>query len=302
MKKKKKAVKTKRKEGPYTDAGLGSSDEGVAQEQETVDKPVIVSADPGGPEIWPGALLFSLDDCKALPWNPNVMSDVQFNRLVQRIERDGFDEPLTLVKDEADGRHWIVSGEHRWKAARILGMEKVPAVVRKMEEVDMMVDNVNRNLVRGNLDDVKATNLIKQIQEKTQYDIEKIRDMAGFEDEAAFRKVYKPDTVKDEQFNKALEDSKKEGQVIENLSFLLNEIFSQYGETVPLNFVFFMFKGKMHLMVQCDQKTTVQIEDMADAMKRENSEINGFIASAIKAELDKRGWQSRSELPENEKT
>lgn len=80
--------------------------------------------------------------------NPQYLTPVQMERLKASIQRDGFVAPI-LVRPIAGDRLEIVSGNHRFMAAKELGMAKVPCVVSRMSERAMKRLAVNLNTIHG---------------------------------------------------------------------------------------------------------------------------------------------------------
>jgi len=72
--------------------------------------------------------LLHLDPADLRPnkWNSNVVSPENERKLERAIERFGFFKPV--VVREVDGVLEIIGGEHRWGAAKRLGMKEIPAV------------------------------------------------------------------------------------------------------------------------------------------------------------------------------
>ena len=66
--------------------------------------------------------------------------------LAESIKIHGVIDPLTLVK--RDGYFMIVNGERRWRAAKMAGLKKVPAVIRDYTEREIkeisLIDNIQR--------------------------------------------------------------------------------------------------------------------------------------------------------------
>lgn len=66
--------------------------------------------------------------------------------LVESIKMHGILEPLVVAKTPAG--YQIIAGERRWRAAKIVGFEKVPVIVRETSTLGMLemalVENVQR--------------------------------------------------------------------------------------------------------------------------------------------------------------
>ena len=71
--------------------------------------------------------------------------------LAQSIRANGILQPL-LVRTNESGRYELVAGERRLRAARLVGMTKVPCVVNDISESDSAVFAIIENLQRQNLD------------------------------------------------------------------------------------------------------------------------------------------------------
>jgi ParB family chromosome partitioning protein len=56
-------------------------------------------------------------------------SDTHVKRVVDSIERVGFVAPIVVVHDDGSDRYLIIDGQHRFLAARELGLRRVPAVI-----------------------------------------------------------------------------------------------------------------------------------------------------------------------------
>lgn len=69
--------------------------------------------------------------------------------LVESIRENGLLQPL--VVRPADGGWELVAGERRWRAIRELGWDRAPAVVRELEDDQMLVLALVENLQRENL-------------------------------------------------------------------------------------------------------------------------------------------------------
>lgn len=67
--------------------------------------------------------------------------------LSESISQLGVIQPITL-KRRADGRYTIISGERRWRASQIAGLERLPAYIREVDDEDLhamaLVENIQR--------------------------------------------------------------------------------------------------------------------------------------------------------------
>lgn len=71
--------------------------------------------------------------------------------LAQSIRTNGILQPL-IVRQLENGKYELVAGERRLRAARLVGMTRVPCVVNDISETDSAVFAVLENLQRQDLD------------------------------------------------------------------------------------------------------------------------------------------------------
>ncbi len=91
-----------------------------------------------------------IDHNKIKP-NPNQprkhFEQKNLDELSESIKRYGIIQPILVTPDE-NGNYIIVAGERRWRASKLAGLTKVPAVVRKRKDLDQLeialIENVQR--------------------------------------------------------------------------------------------------------------------------------------------------------------
>jgi ParB family chromosome partitioning protein len=71
--------------------------------------------------------------------------------LAQSIRSNGIIQPLTVRKTD-DGEYELISGERRLRAARLIGMTKVPAIIIEADEEQSTLLSVLENIQRSDLD------------------------------------------------------------------------------------------------------------------------------------------------------
>jgi ParB-like chromosome segregation protein Spo0J len=103
--------------------------------------------------------------CKVIPnqWNPNRQSDHVFEAEKNSIRVHGFIDPIT-VREVGVGLFEIIDGEHRWKAAKALGLEFIP--VNNLGEVPDVIAKqltVITNETRGQADRALLAKLLEDL-------------------------------------------------------------------------------------------------------------------------------------------
>lgn len=202
-------------------------------------------------EVWPVETLpiALLDDSGE---NPNEMTDDQFSALVDEIVENGFTVPVQVIGPYENGRYKLYGGHHRKKAAIVLGSEDIPAVVVPPDRYDedlRQIQLVKQNTLSGQLNPEKFTRLYNDLARK--YDPILLQRMMGFTKEDAFEKVYQ-DARKalPPGMQEKLDEVRDELKTVDDLSLVLNRLFTTYGETVQYHFMFLSYGGREHAMIR----------------------------------------------------
>lgn len=89
------------------------------------------------------------ENCRTLQRNPQYLTESQMESLKRSIERDGFVVPI-LVRPLAGTKDFdIVSGNHRFLAARELGYTELPAIIADLDDRAAKRLAINLNTVHG---------------------------------------------------------------------------------------------------------------------------------------------------------
>lgn len=70
--------------------------------------------------------------------------------LADSIEKHGLLQPI-VVRPRANGRYEIIAGERRWRACRMAGLFKIPAVIKELDEQSAAEASLIENLQREDL-------------------------------------------------------------------------------------------------------------------------------------------------------
>jgi len=105
----------------------------------------------GVPEI-AGTQEIEIGRIHAFPNHPfKVLDDEKMDTLVDSIRENGILNPV-IVRPDQSGNYEMISGHRRLHAAGIVGLKKVPAIVKEMsddEAIIIMVDRYPAELVRS---------------------------------------------------------------------------------------------------------------------------------------------------------
>ena len=76
-----------------------------------------------------------------------VTDDEKMSDLIQSVKENGILVPV-MVRPDADGSYEMISGHRRMHAARLVGLETIPALVRDMPDDEATIAMVDANLQR----------------------------------------------------------------------------------------------------------------------------------------------------------
>lgn len=103
--------------------------------------------------------------------------EVALEDLAASIKEYGIIQPV-IVKTVED-YYEIIAGERRWRAAKIAGITKVPAIVRTMDEVSAFEIALVENIQRENLNPIEEAIGYKKLTEEYGYNQEQIAEKVG---------------------------------------------------------------------------------------------------------------------------
>ncbi len=80
--------------------------------------------------------------------------EASLNALAQSLEDRGVLQPV-LVRPRPDGIYELIAGERRWRAARIAGLARIPALVRPRDDAEALEAALIENMAREDLNPVE---------------------------------------------------------------------------------------------------------------------------------------------------
>lgn len=189
----------------------------------------------------------AIDLLDANPNNPNTMNDKMFNMLYENIESVGFIDPIFVVPNPDDKKRYrIIGGEHRWEVAKLLNFDKIPCTIvndKSFDEDLQTFQVVRQNIIHGKMTPESFTKSVESLS--TKYSEEVFAEMFGFVDEEEFEKLL---ISTEQNLPKELQgdfaEAKKEIKTIDDLSTVLNALFSNYGDTLPFGYMLIDYGGK----------------------------------------------------------
>ena len=99
------------------------------------------------------------------PWNTNTVAPDNQAKIEASIKRYGMFKPL-ICRTLDDGRLQIVGGEHRWEAAKAVGIQKVPIVnLGKIDDKRAKEISLIDNSRYGTDDSLKLAEVLKELDD-----------------------------------------------------------------------------------------------------------------------------------------
>ncbi len=98
--------------------------------------------------------------------------------LADSIKSQGIAQAI-LVRPGKNGTYEIVAGERRWRAAQIAGLDKVPAVVRDLDDAQAAALALIENMQREDLNPMEESRGLYKLKQKTECTHQELAEMVG---------------------------------------------------------------------------------------------------------------------------
>ena len=143
------------------------------------EEPLVVSADRSGGEGASDLKTIAVASIEPHPEQPRRYFDEDaLAELAASIAARGVIQPV-IVRPLSGGRFQLVAGERRWRAAQKARLHQIPAIVRDLEERDVMALALIENIQREDLnpiEEAQAYQRLAEYEDMTQADIAKLVD------------------------------------------------------------------------------------------------------------------------------
>ena len=125
-----------------------------------------------------GIAEISIRDIEPNPENPRKdFSEDDINELAISIQTMGIVQPITVRKNQ--GKFQIISGERRYRAAKIAGLKTIPAYIRLATDVETLEMAVTENIQRENLNPIEIAIGYQALIEGLKLTQEKLSERIG---------------------------------------------------------------------------------------------------------------------------
>ncbi len=121
-------------------------------------------------------------DINKIKANPNqprkVFEEEPLKELAQSIKMHGIIQPIVVNKKD-DGTYMIIAGERRYRASKLAGLEKIPAIIKNYAEKQVKEVALIENLQRENLNPIEAARAVKDLMDVYSLTQDSIADRIG---------------------------------------------------------------------------------------------------------------------------
>jgi ParB family transcriptional regulator, chromosome partitioning protein len=109
-----------------------------------------------------------------------AFSQAALEELAASIREKGIIQPLILRPDPADSeRYQIVAGERRWRAAQLAQLHDVPALIRELDDTEVLEIAIIENIQRADLNAVEEAAAYQQLMTRFGHTQERLADALG---------------------------------------------------------------------------------------------------------------------------
>lgn len=211
----------------------------------------------------PDFIMVDIGDIRPNEWNPNELDPDTFNELTRNIQEEGFLQPIVVapLPEGADYKFEIIDGEHRYDVAVLLDMKEVPVAIKEHEnDVEISIGDKRRFLtvkmdkLRGKFNQKKFTVLVKDLMER--HTFEDVAQHLAFTDPTELEQMIKStrESLPTDEMKRDFDKVKEEISTVDDLTTVLNRLFTKYGDTVPYNYMILDFGGRQHIWVRVPAK------------------------------------------------
>ncbi|MBN2257285.1 MAG: ParB/RepB/Spo0J family partition protein [Anaerolineaceae bacterium] len=107
------------------------------------------------------------------------INTVELQELAESIREHGIIQPL-IVSRENDGNHYVlIAGERRLEAARLAGLQSIPAILRQVGDQDRLELALIENVQRSDLLPLETAEAYRQLNEEFKLSHEEISRRVG---------------------------------------------------------------------------------------------------------------------------
>jgi len=108
--------------------------------------------------------MISVNEIQPNPFQPRESFEKEsLKELADSMEDAKIIQPIVVRQHGFN--YQIIAGERRWRAAQMLGLKKIPCIVKEIDEERVLLESLIENLHRKDLTDIERENAIHELWE-----------------------------------------------------------------------------------------------------------------------------------------
>jgi len=127
-----------------------------------------------------GVQQVAIDQIRPNPRQPRTaVAEADLEQLSASIREHGVLQPLVVLPANAEGKHILIAGERRLRAAKIAGLTNIPVIVRAASDRQQLEWALIENLQRLDLNPLEAAEGYRQLVEDFNLSHEAVAEQVG---------------------------------------------------------------------------------------------------------------------------
>jgi ParB family transcriptional regulator, chromosome partitioning protein len=124
--------------------------------------------------------MISIAEIRSSPLNPRKdFRDDELSELAESIRTKGLVQPIVVRPDGMSGGYEIVAGERRWRAAQKAGIHTIPAIIRELNDREVLELAIIENVQRQDLNAIEEATGYRELVERFDYSQEQLSEIIG---------------------------------------------------------------------------------------------------------------------------
>ncbi|MHC4443216.1 MAG: ParB/RepB/Spo0J family partition protein [Planctomycetota bacterium] len=123
--------------------------------------------------------MIGIDRIRTNPFQPRtVITPDQINALAESIKKTGVIQPI-VVRQYDEDLFEIIVGERRWRACQMAGLNQIPAVIRDVDNHQMLEFSLIENIFREDLNPIDRASAYKRYCDEFDLTAEEVANRIG---------------------------------------------------------------------------------------------------------------------------
>jgi ParB family chromosome partitioning protein len=101
------------------------------------------------------------------------------NELAISIQKHGIIQPIIVRKTDQDGLYELIAGERRWRAAQLINLQKIPAIIREFSKTEKLAIALIENIQRENLNALEEAEALQALMSECGLTQMQVADSVG---------------------------------------------------------------------------------------------------------------------------